>query len=188
MLSGKSNKVLTEVVIFIVGILIIYFGIYKGIYLLSSSGQELGEKKILLSDWERRVELVNSLKQKIEDMSLKEELSLAFPARKSTAELLASIHSAALKAGVSLFSFAPGEGGVIKESELAEGSASVSSYRVFLYNINLKVKGDYKQIYNFIGFLEKIKQVSRIQSISLSKGEGDIILGDINLVIYYLAK
>jgi len=187
----KSKGFLIELLIFIFGILIIYFGIYKGFLLLSSSGEELSQKQQTLQEWQAKQELVKSLSDKIQDNTLKEDLSLSFPARKATAELLSSLQAAAVKSGVSISSFSPGNITIAATAEEPTSTPALtapSTYRISSYATSLLVRGNYKQVYNYLNYLEKIKQVTQMRSFNLTKGDNDTIVTNITLIIYYITK
>jgi len=173
-------KSILSILLFVVGFVIIYFGLYQGTILMLNSAGELSEKKIALGDWEAKQDLVRQLEEKIKTLTLREELNLAFPERPSTAELLKSIQAAAQESNISLTSF------VSRVSE--QPAAQEEGFYIGTFDLDLQASGDYEGLEKFIKKLEKIKRVLRLEGIALAKGEGEAIDASLNLAVYFLSS
>ncbi len=174
-----------EVLLFIIGLAVAYFGIYRGAVLVLASKARLDEARKQLADWQARKDLVNSLTQKIKSSTLKEELEIAFPERPSTHQFLMDIQQCAHTSKVTLSSFAPQTGEGVRTSP-AEVS-SVSS-RIGSFSVGLQIEGTYSAVEKFVGCLEKLKRVSQIKQISLTPQQEGGIRASVQLVVYYLGS
>ncbi len=164
----------------VLGLVVLYFGIYQGATLLFASGKELEEVREEVANWRARQDIVRALKEKIKENTFQKELEIALPERSATADLLASIEAAAFQSQVSLSDFSPAS--LSKNSTNVEGSGVVS------YEVNLNVEGAYDNVKAFVSRLEKIKRVLRVDTVELTKTADGNINAALKLVVYYLAK
>jgi len=182
------RKLLIEILLFAIGIVALYFGVYKGSMLVLGSGQSLGEKQDSLTRWENRQSIVQALNNKVKDATFKDELHIAMPLNPKTGEFLTSVQGAAQKAGVIIQSFSPSSSNLENQVNLNESAQTdtIQPATLASYSTDLSVSGEYSQIYAFLDNLEKIKRVMQISQINISKTESSTLTANISLVVYYL--
>jgi len=170
---------LVSIGLVVLGIVVLYFGVFQGAKLLFASGDELGETKQELVNWEARQDLTRALSEKIKESTFQQELQIALPDSSATAELLSSIEAAAFKSQVGLNDFSP---------SLDYSTSSAKKGTITSYELTITAEGSYNNLKNFISRLEKIKRVSRIDSLTLSKNLDGNLSASFKLIVYYLAK
>jgi len=182
----SRKKILTEIVIFLAGILVLYFGVYKGIFLVLDSGKTLGERQDSLARWENRQSIVQALNNKVKSTTLKSELNLALPVNEKTGDFLSSIQGAAQKSGVAIKNFTPSNNLAEISTSVETSTDAIKVAKLAYYSVDLTAVGSYEKIYDFTVNLEKIERVVQIKQVDMEKTNDDILTTNFNLTVYYL--
>ncbi|MDD3773965.1 MAG: type 4a pilus biogenesis protein PilO [Patescibacteria group bacterium] len=183
----NKQKIIIEILFFLIGILALYFGIYKGSMLVLNSGKTLGEEQDSLVRWQNRQAIVQELNNKVKDLTFKDELHLAIPVDQKTGDFLKIVQGAAQNAGVSIRNFAPSDNSIETMTTIeAVNQDIVRPAQMASYSVDMTVNGTYEKIYQFLNNLEKVKRVMQIKQVDVAKTGADDLTVNLNLVVYYL--
>ena len=185
----NRQKIIVEILIFLIGFLGLYFGIYQGSILVLNSGKILGEQQDSLARWQNRQAIVQELNNKVKDLTFKDELHLAIPVNQKTGDFLKIIQGAAQASGVSVKNFVPSDVSTSKTViDDVTSSNAISPAQLASYNVDLTVNGSYEKVYSFLNNLEKVKRVMQIKQVNLASTGDNNITTNLNLVVHYLSE
>lgn len=184
----NKQKIVIEILFFLVGLVALYFGVYKGAMLVLNAGKILGQEQDSLARWENRQSIVQVLNNKVKDLAFKDELHLAMPVNEKTGEFLKSVQGAAQSAGIAIKNFTPSNFNAESSATISETAAKdeIQPAKMALYSVDITVEGTYEKIYAFLNNLEKIKRVTQVSQVNIAKNSGDVLTANINIIVYYL--
>jgi len=182
----KSQKIIIEIILFLIGLLALYFGVYKGATLVLNSGEILANEQSSLARWENRQNIVQALSEKVKETTFKEELHLAMPKSENSAQFLKSIQGAAQSSGVAIKNFSISDSSSLSPSTSATSSDDIQPAELASYIVDLTAVSNYQNIYKFMNNLEKIKKVAQVNQINISKTGDNSLTVNLNLVVYYI--
>jgi ethanolamine utilization microcompartment shell protein EutS len=182
----NRQKIIIEISIFLVGILVLWFGVYQGIVLVFNAGKTLGSQQDSLVRWQNRQSIVQALNNTVQNLTLKDQLHLAVPVSQSTADFLKSLQGAAQNASVSIVNFTPSDNSSQINASSSTSTDSITPATMASYTVDLTVSGSYANTYTFLSNLEKIERVMQVTQVNITQTGSNVLTTDLNLTVYYL--